>query len=220
MTHCPTFAATRDRGFTLLELLLASALTTLLMVGVLGLVSQIGLPAEEPSDTLSRDAAYRGFADTLRLDLEHAASIDASEPNRIVLLGNGSLDAEARRRTHRPVRIVYEISEVGDRRWLIREQRRLDVLTNRNVQRDLVAAGIDAFELASVPMPSGPLGGAGDESEPSDDTTPVDTTEPTHSSGMQPIEGHAWRLTIVRGENAQVAEPVWQQWVSVRGGVR
>ena len=66
MTNPRVFQMPHRPGFTLLELLLASALTTMLMVGVLGLVSQIGLPAEESADAISRDAAVEGFAEMLR----------------------------------------------------------------------------------------------------------------------------------------------------------
>ena len=250
-------------GFTLLELLLASALTTLLMVGVLGIVAQVGLPARQPSDAASpdaaspdaasrdaasRDAALRGFADVLRLDLEHAASIDVTKPNRVELLGYGSLDAETRRRTHRPVRIVYHIARIGDRRWLLREQRRLDVPTNRNVQRDLVAAGVRGFELSHVPLTPDRLAGEAQppsvaqapdvaaapdlsaaESPVADDREPAASATATTASasaaaasttGMQPVHGKAWRLTMFRGRHEQTPEPAWQQWVSLRGGAR
>ena len=234
--HRPGFPLPHCPGFTLLELLLASALTTLLMVGVLGIVAQVGLPARQPSDAASPDAAsgdasLRGFADILRLDLEHAASIDVTKPNRVELLGYGSLDAETRRRTHRPVRIVYHIARIGDRRWLLREQRRLDVLTNRNVQRDLIAAGIRGFELSHVPLTPDRIAGEAQppseadapdlsaaESSVADARTPAaNPSAPT--TGMQPVHGKAWRLTMLRDELGQPSEPL-TQWVSLRGGAR
>lgn len=207
MTNPRVFQMPHRPGFTLLELLLASALTTMLMVGVLGLVSQIGLPAEESADAISRDAAVEGFAEMLRADLEHAVAVDATDENHVELLGYAALDDEARSRSHRPVRIVYRFDEIRGRSWLVREQHLLDVLTNRNMQRDLVAAGVSSFALdadvfrpahnGQLERPAAGTGGAGRAAEDSDAATTdagvtgTATAAETASAGEQAVVGEA-----------------------------
>lgn len=150
------------RAFTLLELCIATVLSTVLMIGVLAVVMDLRDPAliassddavdESANPTLRRadeEAAVDAWVRLLREDLDHAVVIDAVEPGRIAMIGYGALNGRCRRRVHRPVRIVYELVRRSEASWLIRRQTALDVLTNRNRRRDLVCSGIERFELAS-----------------------------------------------------------------------
>lgn len=146
---------TRPRAFTLLELLVATALSTVLMIGVLAVVADLGAP--EVAAGIRDEAGAGGAAEAsdawvrlLREDLAHAHSIDASKANEVALMGYGALDGRGRERTHRPVLVLYRIEMIDGRPWLIRRQAVLDVLTNQNVQRDLVCCGVTRFELVGV----------------------------------------------------------------------
>lgn len=230
---------TRPAGFTLLELLLASALTTMLMVAVLGLVAQSGHPADQRGDPASRDAAVDGLIDALRSDLEHAVAVRADEANRVELLGHAGLDAASRERSHRPVRIVYRIEEIDGRRWLLREQRLLDVLTNRNTQRDLVAAGVESFELTSRPFavdrgdrdvsPAGRPDAGFNASQAADSngrtpSVPSESAEPEGRMTLMPgtrgdlvpVAGRVWRLRIDGPQGGSTVERI----VAARRGGR
>jgi len=141
----------RRPGFTLLEMLLATALAAILMVGVLGLITDIGssqlAAAESEEPGRSPTAALEAWAALLREDLEHAREVDLSQPNELRLVGTHALDSARREATHRPVEVVYRMEEIDGRSVLVREQAALDVATNRNVQRDLVCGGVDRFDL-------------------------------------------------------------------------
>ncbi len=145
-----------SRGFTLLELLMATVLSALLMVGVLAVVADLGADglsgglsaaAEAASSRAAGEDAVEHWLGLLREDLQHAAETNMLGESEVELIGCLALDADRRRRTHRPVRVVYRIADVAGRSWLVRRQEALDVLTNRHVQRDLVCRDIRRFEL-------------------------------------------------------------------------
>ncbi len=137
------------RAFTLLELLLATALTAVLMVGVLAVVADLGAPeaAAGPAPDRERDRALEACLDLLHEDLSHAVAVDASKANEVTLVGYASLDGGARERSHRPVRVRYTLERIDGRSWLVRRQDALDVKTNETVHRDLVCCGFTGFQL-------------------------------------------------------------------------
>jgi hypothetical protein len=139
-------------AFTLLEVLVATVLATLLMVGVLAVVADLGAsgvvaPAKARPEAALGPEAADAWVRLLREDLNHASAVHAADENEMTLVGYAALDTPARERTHRPVRVLYRIQEVRGRRWIIRRQEALDVLTNENVQQDLVCCGVSRFEL-------------------------------------------------------------------------
>lgn len=153
----------RRKAFTLLELMLAVTLASLLVMGVLAVLTQVGASALNPpvasrlegeaSDeqanaaaTLS-DHALEAAVALLRRDMAHATRIEA-EANRLELVGPCALEARRRAGVHRPVRVIYTLERIEGRRWLVRTQRALDVATNQNTQRDLVLAGLARFRLS------------------------------------------------------------------------
>lgn len=156
------------RAFTLLELLLATVLLTGLMVSVLAVLTRIGThdlssagitstslkieaTSADPSLLRVSTSDIDAWIAVLREDIDHAIEIDTSVTNEVTLIGYAGLDDVNRRRAHRPVRVTYKIETLSGRPWLIRRQAWLDVLSNQNVQRDLVCGGVLRFELVSVP---------------------------------------------------------------------
>ncbi len=147
------------RGFTLLELLLATVLSSMLIVGVLMVLTNltggdmaggvgVGTPA---ADARSRAEAVDAWAELLRHDLVHATHFESPRDNVLTLTGYSGLHGPARDRAHRPVRVRYEVHEINGRFWLVREQSARDVRTNPHVQRDLVCTGVRRFEIVRVP---------------------------------------------------------------------
>jgi hypothetical protein len=144
------------RGFTLVELLLATVLTTILMIGVLAVITSLGArgvvaDGGRPLEGLSESQAWEACVRLLREDLDQASSADAAKPNVLRLSGYGALDARSREQAHRPVKVVYAVEEIDGRPWLTRRQDAMDVLVQNNVQRDLVCSGVRRFELAKTP---------------------------------------------------------------------
>jgi hypothetical protein len=137
------------RAFTLLELLLATALTALLMIGVLAVVADLGAPEAAAGPVPGREEAraFEACLDLLHEDLTHAVAVNASKANELTLVGYASLDGCGRERTHRPVRVRYTLEQIDGRSWLVRRQDALDVRTSENLQRDLVCCGFRGFQL-------------------------------------------------------------------------
>jgi prepilin-type N-terminal cleavage/methylation domain-containing protein len=165
----------RSLGFTLVEMLLASVLLSLLMMGVFAVVVAVARPAGRVAEVSPRVSGGSGMMPTvagaktdsaqapvplndgvvdalvrlLREDLKHASSISCDEGG-ITLVGHGAVDAAGRAPTHRPARIEYRIETIDDRHWLIRRQFALDLLTTQNIQRDLVCVGVTSVDLVAV----------------------------------------------------------------------
>jgi len=153
----------RQRAFTLLELLLASALLAVLMTGILAVVTDLGrselalqrhrtTPEEDPpaADLPPEDPALDAWLRLLQDDLAHARTVVSARENELALLGYSALQPGQGQRTHRPVRIEYTFEEIDHRRWLVRRQALLDLPTNQNTQRDLVCSGIQRFLISRV----------------------------------------------------------------------
>src|SRR5688572_19145771 len=101
------------RSFTLLELVLATALCLTLMMGVLAVLSSVrGLnsPAHGHTD------AWRSVASELvDRDLRHAIQL-RTETGALYIRGLCALDRDAGSPIHRPVEVSYRIQETGGRR--------------------------------------------------------------------------------------------------------
>lgn len=143
---------TGARGFTLLELLLATVLSVMLMLGVLAVVTDLSTDPETIPSRGERFAAQQtqtldAWVRLLRGDLAHAIQVNAETPSRVEMLGSGALDERGRSRTHRPVKVTYALETLDGRRWLVRRQTAQDSLVAHATQRDLVCRGVQRFEL-------------------------------------------------------------------------
>jgi len=138
-------------AFTLVELLAATALTAILMVGVLAVVADLGVANLTSSSTAAKPSPEAGAMEALvrllREDLVHATAVRIPRPNEVVLVGYAALDGNDRERTHRPVLVAYRLADLDGRRWLIRRQSALDVLSNQGIRYDLVCGNVTRFEL-------------------------------------------------------------------------
>jgi hypothetical protein len=170
------------RGFTLVEMLLATVLTTILMVGVLAVITTLGTrgavadsvrPLEGLTDTQAAEACAR----LVREDLDEATNVDATKVGELRLSGYGALDSRSRERTGRPVNVRYAVEEIDGRPWLVRRQESLDALGLDNVLCDLVCEGVRRMELVKTP---------------------------SDSKDSPPVKGpHAWRLRLWTSDAAE-----------------
>lgn len=150
-------------GFTLLELMLATVLTVLLMMGVMMVIATLrsspalaahdGPSPADPSGAAEREVTVARWIDLLREDLRHARTVTGVSENTVRLVGPLGLDAAGRAITHRPVEVVYRLVERDGRMWLFREQAALDLPSNRHRQRDLVLTGVTGFTLQRRVLP-------------------------------------------------------------------
>lgn len=144
-------------GFTLLELLLATMLSAMLMVGVMAVVVDIGRTSQalktttsaQPDDASTIDEqAMTNWITLLRADLEQSAGRIDTSVGRLEMIGFHAISSSGPAE-HYPVSISYYIKQVGNDSWVIREQKRLDVLSNQNINRELVCRGVSKFILAA-----------------------------------------------------------------------
>ncbi len=181
----PVESGINRRAFTLLELLTATVLSTVLMMGVMAVVTDLGASGmyqQTPDGSGESPGAHKqsrqldAWMRLLRRDISHAGEVNTLENNELVFTGYNALDTSGGRRTHRPVQVSYRIREVDGRKWLVRQQAALDVLTNKNVQRDLVCRGVRRFELVPIVRKSKQV-----------DKKPPKKTKP-HAGRKKPVE--------------------------------
>ncbi len=183
----------RLRAFTLIELLAATALAGVLMVGVLGVITSLGRTKQQMR--LLEDGAptphIERFLDLLRLDLTHGELTGHFRgQGPIEIAGHGGLDPRALTITHRPASIVYGVRELGGALWLVREQTLLDEPTNRRTTTALVLRGVSAVALTP-----------GDLAEP--------LSNPSAQGAAPPNAGHPSPSSSLQSEGAYTLILTW-----------
>lgn len=135
-----------SRGFTLVELLAATALAVSLMAGAMGVVASIRADVAEQHDAARNEIApTRALIALIHRDLLHAR-VMKQYGGKIELIGYAELD----RGSHRPMKIEYFVQRLADRNWLMRRRTRLDELTNKNHRTELAAADVAGIALHPI----------------------------------------------------------------------
>ncbi|MEM8670553.1 MAG: hypothetical protein AAGG48_23710 [Planctomycetota bacterium] len=137
----------QPRGFTALEVIMATALASLMMVAVLGVLS--GIAAKERILGEQEEASpywHRPFKQRLQRDLE-GASTYSQRGDSIVIEGFGGrrngVPAWA------PVQIHYRIQKAGDQSLLIRDVVPL-VQPSEQFPKQIVCLGVDSIQLEMI----------------------------------------------------------------------
>ena len=144
----------RSRGFTLIELMLASVLCAILMGGVLAV---LGGTARDRKRLGAVEAMTdsRAVADLIGRDLTAADMFSSSVDGRtLVMVGHGAIDHRTLTATHRFVRVTYRVVGREPNVHLIRRQESLDDAAHREDWQGLVAAGVSSIgvtRLGTVP---------------------------------------------------------------------
>lgn len=165
-------------GFTLVEMLLATALTAVLLVAVLRATVSIARThraiSEKAGDTArqiyggeawmvgGRARARASLHELVRDDLIHATQVRRTQRG-VVIVGYTMLDPATRERTHMPCRVEYRVvrgEKPGDTPWLVRDQVLLVKDTSLNAVRvpqatsELVASGVGMFSVEDADIDS------------------------------------------------------------------
>lgn len=147
-------------GFSLVELLGATALAALLMAAVLA-VTAAGAASRQTLEQRAETGWPPQLLELLRWDLSHAQAID-TEGGVIVLQSLAALDPATLTALHRPAEIRYQVlaepgaeRDAGGRaRWLVRTQTLLDARRpEQAVWRELVSDQVKAMRLPEVELP-------------------------------------------------------------------
>ena len=144
------------RGFSLLELLAASALAAVLMVVLLQVVGSLARSRVVLEGGAAGEEPWRAdLVEHLRWDLLNAAEVTA-ERNRVVLAGHGSLDRATLSPGHLPVTVVYALERLGGRTWLVRRQSPRGGAGREPGWSELVCPDVTAFGVEEVEQ-AGPI---------------------------------------------------------------
>ena len=145
----------RRCGFTLIEILLAVTIATVLMAAVLAVLGGIGrdqkrLTADEKK---TRPTAT---IELLRWDLTNAESITPIDSG-VLLQGHGGIDASSLEPNNRLTRVIYRIRRNrGGDSDLVREQRYLDDPVRPQPWSDLVMRDVRAIGVSPGGNPKSP----------------------------------------------------------------
>ena len=135
------------RGFTLLELMLALVISTLLVGGILVVAASLSRDRQRLGHDTSITPAD-GLASLLKLDLGSATSTPVTSAGGISLRSHHALDAATLVPTGRFCQITYRLHDGH----LIREQQLLDdpLAKSAAPTRHLILANVSSFSIQSL----------------------------------------------------------------------
>jgi prepilin-type N-terminal cleavage/methylation domain-containing protein len=142
----------RSKGFTLIELAIATALAALLMLGVLmiltGIIRDRRMVSEDGHSSTNPD--WVALVDLVRGDLNCASDLQVEENGAIEIHTTASLDTQTLQPTDRPSVVTYRIFQSDGLNLLLREQRFQDDPIASAPLRSLVALNVNSFRIEGL----------------------------------------------------------------------
>jgi len=136
----------RANGFTLVEMLAATALAAMLMIALLTVTASLGRTRAVVTRIDARKTWQVGVLRIVRSDLGSAATITPGL-NAVTLEGPLMLDVTDHSATQRLGSVRYELRNVAGRSWLVREQRDRDPLRRYALSVELVCPDVRQISL-------------------------------------------------------------------------
>lgn len=137
------------RGFSLIEILVATVLAAVLMTAVLLMLAGVARDRRTVTALNAADAPP-GLVDLIAWDLGNARSIAATaDGDSTTLVGVGGIDAATLQPNGRLVRVTYSLLPDGTARNLWRTQEYLDDPARPGRWRELVAADTAEFAVGT-----------------------------------------------------------------------
>lgn len=134
-------------GFTLLELLAALLLASLLMGAVFRLLHAMHAQERILAQSTSQHEAWMPrIFQLLERDIRNSRQMIV-RPNEVLLTGFAGTSRSQSNTTQQAANVVWGTRIVDGRLCLQREERQLDVRTNQNVDRQLIAVGVAGISL-------------------------------------------------------------------------
>lgn len=141
----------RFAGFTLIEMLAALALGTLLMLAAMGVLRSL---APRPTTTSAEAAPAADVLRLVRWDLANARRFESS-PDGVTLWGLGSLNPADMSPTHRPTVVRYRVGEFAGTASLLRSEEPLGAAMGQASGPQLICPGVLAFSIEPLPEADG-----------------------------------------------------------------
>ena len=183
-------------GLTIVELLAATALATMLVAAVLGVLNRV---TQQQKVLLTDDAPepwHNRIVDLLEWDLANSQTIRTT-PDGIHLEGFASRDVVTGEPLHCPAVVSYLIVREGERSWLMRRETHPDALVLDNRTAELVCAGAERI----LATPPGAAAATSIDGMPSEAVSLADGALPARlkivvyaRNKPEPIFDHAFRL--------------------------
>lgn len=136
------------RGFTLIEVMLTTALTAVILIAVLGVTASLGRSQKALARHADQEQGHGEIVELLRRDLAQAQEARFSQGG-VEIIGFGALDPATLEPSQRPATIVYRLVSDRDGSWVVREQTLLDQ-SKGSPWREIVGWGVRAFEIEPV----------------------------------------------------------------------
>ena len=132
------------RGFTLVEMMLATVLAAMLIGGVMTVASGLSQDRRRMQEkmTVQRPMA---LLELVRKDFANASAVVWSADGAVVLVGHGGLDPKALTPTGRLAEVTYRRSGA----MLVREQRYLDDPVRPQRWSEIVSVGVREFGVTA-----------------------------------------------------------------------
>ena len=140
MWYCPKNSR-NNRGFTLIEAMVATALAAGLMAALLAVSTSIGRNELAAKNSTASDG--QAIVDWLELDLTGAKDVTTGE-NSIGIAGMTALDGATRAVKHQRVTVRYAVERLSGQSWLVRRQN-----DGQNDRADLLFPDVEAIRLAA-----------------------------------------------------------------------
>ena len=140
----------RNSAFTLVELLAATALSTLLFLAALSVIHTLG-----PATRVEKEESHAwtlAARQQLEWDLNNAAILKQDE-HGLILGGYGALDPQSMTAVHLPVLVTYALRDIENQRWLVREQTSLNPLAKVLNFSELVCRDVKSFSVTGSYAP-------------------------------------------------------------------
>jgi|SRR5579862_4531017 len=133
------------RAFSLIELMIATALSVALMGAVLAILSNIARDTRRLAGAEAFSAS-QNLVELLHRDLSSSRTmIQAPDGSVLVLVGHGWIDPATLNPTGRLARITYQCVRDGQTRWFVRQQESMDDPAGPKRWRTLVAANVETI---------------------------------------------------------------------------
>lgn len=148
------------RGFTAVELLVATALSSMLIVAILGLMRNLHVQCRELTSSAQSEPWHQLLAGQLRRDLANARFVTTGD-NQLVLSGYLSTQGSELHSTLRVAEVTYYIAPAGDVPCLLRSEKPLTTVPNATDSQRLLAVGVDRIEIVVPDVPDDETGYSG-----------------------------------------------------------
>lgn len=141
------------RGLTVVELLVALSLATMLVVAVLGMLTLMESHRRVLTSQVFVEPWQYQLSRQLRRDLTNARQMKVDR-DRLVLTGYSGTNGLGLLGTSRLAEVTYQVARIGDDWYLLRDERSLDSLFDEPNARHLIADGIHHIEAVDASGPT------------------------------------------------------------------